>query len=58
MLNWLLVVILYANIHKMSVLNNEVKVFDLGLIDQILEDQNPKPYTLVVLNAPGEHVQL
>ena len=42
----------------MSVLNNEVKVFDLGLIDQILEDQNPKPYTLVVLNAPGEHVQL
>ena len=49
---------MYTNFHKMSAHNSEVRVFDLGLIDQILEGNNPKPYTLVVLNAPGEHVQL
>ena len=42
----------------MSAHNNDVKVFDLGLFDQILEDRNPKPYTLIVLNAPGDHIQL
>ena len=42
----------------MMKIENEVKTFDLGLIDKILEDNNPHPYTLVVLNAPGEHVNL